>query len=181
MQLKEICRKIAHIIHRISNVFAWISGISLFAMALLTFFDVFGRYVFNKPIKGTQEIVELMMVIVVYYGLAYATHLRKHITVDALLINFSMPVQSTINGLTSLLCIFVSAPIAVRLTVKGMAIMSKTNVATGTLGIQLAPFYIIAAIGCYLASLEFFIDGISRFNEAVTEFRSSKTAKEGVR
>ena len=71
------------------------------------------------------------------------------ITVDAILIKFSKFIQSIIYGITIILCTFVSAPIAVRMLGKGIANLSKRNVATGTLGIPLAPFYIVAALGCF--------------------------------
>ena len=101
MQLKKICSTGLNAIHSVSNIFAWISGIALLSMAVLTFVDVFGRYVFNKPVKGSQELVELLMVITLYYGMANATHLRKHITVDAILIKFSKFIQSIIYVITS--------------------------------------------------------------------------------
>ncbi|MEI6470341.1 MAG: TRAP transporter small permease [Betaproteobacteria bacterium] len=62
-------------------------------MALLTGFDVVGRYVFNSPIPGTFELTEALMSIVVASGIAKATQMGEHISVDALYVKLSAPTQ----------------------------------------------------------------------------------------
>lgn len=54
----------------------------LVAMMFLTFFDVAGRYVLNKPILGSFEITEFMMFLLTCFGLAYTAFRRSHIRVD---------------------------------------------------------------------------------------------------
>lgn len=66
----------------IERVLAILAGIALFCMMILTFVDVVGRYGFNKSIFGTSEMIELLMVIVIFAGVAFVTSSDKHIKVD---------------------------------------------------------------------------------------------------
>ena len=60
----------------------WLAGISLAAMMLVTVADVVLRAAVNKPIRGTLEIVELLLACTFFLALP-ATFLRdEHIVVD---------------------------------------------------------------------------------------------------
>ena len=58
------------------------AGTSLLIMMILTFVDVFARYLFNNSIFGTAEIVEFLMVFTIFAGTALVTVQQKHITVS---------------------------------------------------------------------------------------------------
>jgi TRAP-type C4-dicarboxylate transport system permease small subunit len=64
------------------RVLVVIAGVSLFIMMILTFVDVVGRYGFNKSIFGTSEMIEALMVVVIFAGVAFVTADDKHIKVD---------------------------------------------------------------------------------------------------
>lgn len=66
----------------IERVLAILAGIALFIMMILTFVDVVGRYGFNKSIFGTSEMIEVLMVIVIFAGVAFVTASDQHIKVD---------------------------------------------------------------------------------------------------
>lgn len=67
--------------HLASRVLAVIAGTALLVMMVLTFFDVIGRYGFNKSIFGTAEMVEYLMIFTIFAGLAFVTATNDHITV----------------------------------------------------------------------------------------------------
>lgn len=60
----------------------WISAIFLASMMVLTFVDVVGRYVFNKPIFGSIEMIQFMLAITVFSGLALVNADDSHVTVE---------------------------------------------------------------------------------------------------
>lgn len=64
------------------RVLGLISSTALLAMMLLTFADVIGRYGFHRSIFGTAEIVEYLMVVTIFAGLAFTTATNEHITVS---------------------------------------------------------------------------------------------------
>lgn len=70
------------IFKRFERVLAVFAGISLFIMMVLTFVDVIGRYGFNKSIFGSSEMIEVLMVVVIFAGVAFVTASDQHIKVD---------------------------------------------------------------------------------------------------
>lgn len=63
------------------RVLAILAGTGLLIMMVLTFVDVIGRYGFNKSIFGAAEIIEFLMVVTIFAGLAFITATNDHITV----------------------------------------------------------------------------------------------------
>ena len=55
---------------------------SLTAMSLLTVIDALGRYTLNRPVIGSVELVELLMVVLIFSSLPLVTFARAHIAVD---------------------------------------------------------------------------------------------------
>ncbi len=69
------------------NILKWtamLSGLILFAIMLLVSISVFFRYVLNQPILGSQELVQLGMVLVVMLAMPYTAIRKEHIKVDIL-------------------------------------------------------------------------------------------------
>jgi TRAP-type C4-dicarboxylate transport system permease small subunit len=58
------------------------SSILLFGMMVLTFFDVVGRYLLNRPIRGAFEITELALLVLIFAGLPLVSHADEHVTMD---------------------------------------------------------------------------------------------------
>ncbi len=48
----------------------------------LTFVDVVMRYVVNRPLRGSLEITELMLLVLIFAGLPLVTHANEHVTMD---------------------------------------------------------------------------------------------------
>lgn len=67
---------------RLDGAIASISMIAAFAMMLLITIDVGGRYLFNRPLVGSQEIVEMLMIVTVFFGLSYTQKHYGHVGVD---------------------------------------------------------------------------------------------------
>ena len=60
-----------------------VAGIALLAMVFFTFVDVFLRYVFSRPTIGGLDLVELMLIILVYFGgIAYTQVRKRHVSID---------------------------------------------------------------------------------------------------
>lgn len=59
-----------------------LASVALIIMMVATLLDVFMRYVFNSPIRGTYEFVEAMMVLFVFNGMSTAFLQRRNIVID---------------------------------------------------------------------------------------------------
>jgi TRAP-type C4-dicarboxylate transport system permease small subunit len=58
------------------------ASLLLFGMMVLTFFDVVGRYLLNRPIRGAFEITELALLVLIFAGLPLVSHADEHVTMD---------------------------------------------------------------------------------------------------
>ncbi len=56
--------------------------VSLSAMVALTFTDVVGRRLFDKPVFGANDITEHLMAVIVFAGLPLLTAQRGHLSID---------------------------------------------------------------------------------------------------
>lgn len=72
----------------IQSILRRLAEISLAAMVLLTIADVLGRYLLNFSIIGSVELTEMLMVAVIFPGMALTTAQGGQIAVD--LITFAM-------------------------------------------------------------------------------------------
>jgi TRAP-type C4-dicarboxylate transport system permease small subunit len=66
------------------KVLAMVACVALLVMMILTFVDVIGRYGLHNSIFGVSEMVELLMVAVVFGGFALVTASDTHISVTLL-------------------------------------------------------------------------------------------------
>src|SRR5215813_903912 len=60
----------------------WLAACALIIMMCVTVADVFLRYLFNKPVRGSYDIVEAMLVIFVFHGISTAFLYRRNIVID---------------------------------------------------------------------------------------------------
>jgi len=65
-----------------AGVCGWLAAISLAAMMLVTVADVILRAAINKPIRGTLEIVELLLTCTFFLALPASFLREEHIVVD---------------------------------------------------------------------------------------------------
>jgi len=61
-----------------------LSGLALFAIMALTFFDVLGRKFASNSIPGSLELTELLMVVVIFGALPLVSRRGEHVEFDSL-------------------------------------------------------------------------------------------------
>ncbi|NDV02424.1 TRAP transporter small permease [Pseudoroseicyclus tamaricis] len=59
-----------------------ITALLLFAMMALTFVDVLGRYLFNAPVYGAAEMIQILLAATIFSGFGLVSDADSHITVD---------------------------------------------------------------------------------------------------
>ena len=77
-------RLLQHVVNMLDRSLGIVLAVLMFAMMVLTFFDVVGRQGFNAPISGSNELTEIAMGFVVYAGLPLVCIRREHITIGLL-------------------------------------------------------------------------------------------------
>lgn len=73
--METVFQRIAWLMRRVAEV-------AMFAMMCLTMLDVAGRYLFSFPVAGSVELTELLMIAVIFSGIALSSAVRGHVTVD---------------------------------------------------------------------------------------------------
>lgn len=68
--------------HRLDQALGLIAAIDLFAMMVMTFIDVLGRYLFSSPLPGAFELTQIMMAVLIFTGLPLVSAKEAHVTVD---------------------------------------------------------------------------------------------------
>lgn len=80
----------------------------LLIMLLLGTADVLGRYLFNSPLSGSQEIFEILLPGIVLLGWAYAQRLKVHVSVDLFFNRFQPRLKSIVTLLITCLALAIS-------------------------------------------------------------------------
>jgi TRAP-type C4-dicarboxylate transport system permease small subunit len=66
----------------ICRALAWVGGLGLLVMTVWTVVDVITRYLLAKPLSGSIDLVEVMLVLVVFLALPDCFRREEQVTVD---------------------------------------------------------------------------------------------------
>lgn len=80
----EVSLRQPTLFHLIAILPTWMAALSLFALMVMTFFDVILRSALNNPIESATELTRLFMAIVVFASLPMVSWKGRHIVVDLL-------------------------------------------------------------------------------------------------
>ena len=69
-------------------------------LMVLTVANIVLRDIFNKPIRGTPELSEFIMVIVIFLALAWCAITRQHVRVELVVTRLPLRVQIILNSIT---------------------------------------------------------------------------------
>jgi TRAP-type C4-dicarboxylate transport system permease small subunit len=143
---------------RVFAIMSYLGVASVVCIGLLTGSDVVGRYFFNSPVRGTIDIIEILMVVLFACGLVVTTALDDHISVDSLYDKLPSLGQYILRVFAGSVCTFLFF-ILFWQGYQGGMIGLKSGKVTSTLDVPLFPFKFFLAIG-FLASLIFSIKNL---------------------
>lgn len=152
-------KNVYSVLRKASTGVVYISYIGVFGAMLFTTYDVLMRVLFNKPMLGAYEIVELIMSCIVFASFAYTQTQKGHVSVTMFLRMMPQKVKFVIYTITSFLSAFLSVLITYG-TLRQSTVCFAKNYVTQNLGIPYGPFYIIAGIGMALFSIVLLADAV---------------------
>lgn len=129
-----------------------LSGIALFAIMALTFFDVLGRKFASHSITGSLELTELLMVVVIFGALPLVSRRGEHVEFDSLDPWLPAWVRRAQTLLVNLLCAAVLLGLAWLMWRTGGQFL-ETGETTAQLQILKAPFIYGMGVLCGLTGL----------------------------
>ena len=151
--LKEIFGKTGVL----STVLSMVVCLVFFGMMIMTVLDVILRYLFNSPLLGAFEITEFMMVVIVFFSLAYTQSQKGHVTVDFFVTRLSEQKRRVINLISHSIYFLLILTITWKSVARAIEIL-ETKEVSGTLSIPVFPFYLIVALGCAAMCIELLRD-----------------------
>lgn len=133
--------------------FATSLGCGLLAlMALLTFIDVLGRYLFSRTLPGGYDLGQQLQSIVIFWGMAVATHARAHINVDLLWERLAPPGRQRLDRFADHVCALAFAALLACSVVQFPKMLASSEIIPD-LGLPLWLFTGVALAGIALAVL----------------------------
>lgn len=155
--MESLIKPIIHFANRVGTII-------LLFMVLLLGFNVILRYLINRPIKGSVEMEEFLLVILVFFGVAYTAIKKQHIRVDLLISRLPESFQPVISSVTSAL----SVGLCVVVTWQ-TAVYAQTRWASSAesiiLHLPLFPFILATALGCALLGLAMLVEFLRSLSE----------------
>lgn len=130
----------------INRLAHYLSTAIILALMLLTVVDVAGRYLLNRPLRGTFELTEFAMVLIVFLAFGYAQHKEDHVVIDLLYTRMPKLLQRFVYLLSSLISLVVVSLMAWQLYVYSGRMLAG-NYTTAVLRIPLQPMVLVAAVG----------------------------------
>lgn len=142
---------------RILHALAVLSGLVLLLMMLGTVADVVMRYVFNAPFRGSLELTEFAMSLIVFLAMAHCGWTGGHIAVDLLERWLDRPWLRFLPALLSIIGAALFAVMTYQVAVEALATTSKVS---NMMRIPHYPFKLAVAFGAAMFSLTLLLEAI---------------------
>jgi TRAP-type C4-dicarboxylate transport system permease small subunit len=156
---------------RADAVLGIVASALLFSMMVLTFFDVVGRYLLNRPIRGAFEITELGLLVLIFAGLPLVSHADEHVTMD--FIDRILPGRIARFWVRAMhaICAAIMFFLAWQVWIKANRIAGYADT-TDVLRVPIGPFVYFMALMIGLTGIvhifKIFIPGSARTNQVTT-------------
>lgn len=172
MWASSIAKALEKIVRPLCSLSTVIGGIALLAMVLLIVADVVLRVVFSSPITGSIELVEVLLVIVLFGGMAHVEMIQEHVKVDVILSKFPKTAADAILVCAKLLVVFIVAILSWQCLAQS-TFLYENNFESGVLRIPIWPF---ASVSCVFLVF-FFLATLTNFLKALGQFVAEQPRK----
>ena len=135
-----------------------LGGVALFGMMMLTVISIMGRFLFSMPIPDVEAIAEMMLVGVVFLGLAFTQAKREHVEVTLFTNNVSHRAQARFEWFGRFLGVIAFSVLAYSLAIGAERAWSSGDAYLGVNQIVTWPARLIAVIGLLALILRLLLD-----------------------
>ena len=135
-----------NIMDRFIDSIEWLAALFVGIVAADVFISILLRYFFNYSIPDSYNFGQLLLGILIFWGIAATSYRGTHITVDLLWANVGPRYQRVIDVFATLVLLFIVAVQTYTLYDKTISTMND-NILTAELRLPIWPFYLVAWIG----------------------------------
>jgi TRAP-type C4-dicarboxylate transport system permease small subunit len=168
MWLHEVAAFIRKFVYPLSRTLNSIGAWSLMGITLLTGVDVFLRYFFSRPIKGTYELTELVLCVMVFFGLAYTAANKGNVSVPLVVTRLPQHARAVVDSIGSFLGMGLVFVMAWRGFVQAQ-IYWQQNLTSAILHFPIFPLLFVVALGCAVLFLILLADFLEALSKAVAK------------
>lgn len=140
-----------------------LAGTFMVLMSLTTFANVVARYFFNNPIQWAEELARYSFIWVVFAGAVVCTKRKRHIAIDALLVNLPSRGKAWLRPLADLCTL----GIALIIVHYGWKLTAAATQITATLKVPHSVVYAIVPLSAALIFLHTARDFVHNLRAAV--------------
>ena len=155
-------KKIDVVVSRITSAICYVSYVAIVAIMLLTVADVFMRKVLLRGILGSYELVERMLLIMIFAAFAFAQTQRGHVHVTLFITKFPRVIRMLIFGILGLLSTGTAVFCGIAL-IEQVKFSFTARTVSPVLLIPLYPFFAIAMVCMFVFAITLFWDTIKSF------------------
>jgi TRAP-type transport system small permease protein len=134
------------------------SGIATLLITVVVVVDVAGRVIFNNPIHGATELAELLLVGMVFFGLAAAQQGRQNYSIDIATRHLPPSMQGLVDLLGYIVSLGIVAVLAWLSTKQAFVSFERGEAGFGIIPLPIWPARFVLAVGFWLLSLQFVCD-----------------------
>jgi len=168
MKLSKLGHAVGSGIDNISRSMSWVSATAILLLFLLVVVDVVGRYFFNRPISGSNDIGELLLVPIAFCAVGFTQLMKEHVRVT--LIHSKLPPkgQAIVDAVMFLLGAAVWGLVAWNMGERAWEMTTATYVSSSSspvLRIPNLPFVYVIAVGSLLFCLQLLADSVRAMAE----------------
>ncbi|EFK09286.1 TRAP transporter, DctQ-like membrane protein [delta proteobacterium NaphS2] len=167
MWLIKIALLIRRVFSPISEYMSAVGAWTLLGVTFLTTVDIILRYLFNRPIRGTYEVTEFMLCVLVFFGLAYTASNRGHVNVSLIVSLLPKRARSIIDSATHFLSMGLILIMAWRGFVQAR-IYWQQDLTSSIIHVPIFPFLFVVAFGSAVLVIILFADFLEALGQAVT-------------
>ena len=139
-----------------------LSGFATLAITMVVVLDVAGRALLNAPLPGGNEFSELLLVGMIFLGLAAAQQQRQHFAIEIAVQHLPPAARRWVEiagWLVSLALVGVLGWLSAR---QAWASMLKAEASYGTISFPIWPARMVLAFGLGLLAVQFAVDIVRR-------------------
>jgi len=155
MTSSSLLTNIARVQDSTERVASHIAGATLVVLMLLVFADVVMRYVFNSPIQGAFDAIEMIVIVIAFLALARVQALRQHIALELLVQYLSRRAKYVLGLLDVSIGVFIFGLITWRGGIFAWDSWLSGEATYGVVNFPLWPAKVIFVIGFGLLWLRF--------------------------
>lgn len=147
-------RAVVVAIDRTSSVLGWVGTYLVGGIAVVMIYEVFVRYVLNKPTSWSLEVAELMQVTLAYIVASYVLKEGGHVSMTVVIDRFAGKVRNWLLMVSSIISALACAPV-IYLSWVTFQVSSSTGERSFNTQIPVYPFKLLVCIGFFLLAIQF--------------------------